>query len=174
MTMESPKYRRFEWGVALFSLIIFAIIGLAFYWLVIDREPPVTITRGEVVGHERQSNGNHIIFVKWHGERHRACYGNSKRWLTGNIVVPMPDIPYPPDPRTVELGPIVWEVPIEVPGYFISTGHRKLAYQIRIDYACNPMQELLFPIRVSPPPVPFELMPDGSLQASNDGGGDAR
>lgn len=169
MSVTGTTESRFQFGVLLFSLIILGVICLGFYWLVIDREPPVDIVRGEVVGHERQPNGNHVLFVKWYGERHRACYGNSKRWLTGNIVVPLPDIPYPPEPGAMQLGPIIWEVPIEVPGYFISTGHRKLAYQIRIDYACNPLQELMFPISVAPPPVPFELMPDGSLRASNDG-----
>lgn len=169
MNIIGTRENRFRWGVSILSSVIMLITGLAVYWLVIDRSPPVTVTHGEVVGYERQPTGNYIVFIKWHGERHRNCYGNSKRWLTDSIVIPLPDIPYPPDLQDAPAGPVEWEVAIDVPSYFVTTGHMKLSYRIRIDYVCNPLQEFMFPIQVSPPPVPFEISNDGKLRFGNEG-----
>lgn len=156
--------RWFGWGVSLLSLAIVVPVLLCTYWLVFDRAPPITVSRGELAGYQKQPDGSYVVFVRWFGERHRDCPGVSRRWLADGALVPLPDIPYPPETHGPEAGPVQWEVPVEVPGYFVTTGHLKLAYRIRIDYACNPMQEIAWPIRVSPPPVPFELQPDGTIK----------
>jgi hypothetical protein len=154
------------WGLRILSFIIMAIMVLVFYWLVIDRSPPTTVFRGEVLRYEPQPDGGWILIIKWHGERHRLCWGNSKRWIADNnplsigLVLPLEDIAYPPDLHVGQLGHYEWEVPIHIPPYFASTGHTKGAYKIRILYSCNPLQQYMFPIVVEPPPVPFEL-PNG-------------
>jgi hypothetical protein len=156
------------WGVRILSFIIMAILALVFYWLVIDRSPPATIIGGEVLRYEQQPDGAWLLIIKWRGERHRSCWGNSKRWIADNnplsvgLVLPLEDIAYPPDSNIHDrpLGPYEWEVPIHIPSYFATTGHTKGAYKIRILYSCNPLQQYIFPIVVEPPPVPFEL-PNG-------------
>lgn len=163
--------RRFTWGASILTAAILVPVTLCLYWLVLDRAPPITVHYGEITGYERRQNGDYVIFVRWHGQRHRACHGVSRRWLVDGARVPLADIPYPPeDPRPVDT-PVSWEVTVDVPGYFLTTGHVKLAYRIRIDYACNPIQELAFPIQVAPPPVPFELMPDGRILSQGGAGG---
>jgi hypothetical protein len=150
-----------RWGFNVTSLIIVGILGLVFYWLVIDRDAPVIIHDGKAINYERQPDGSWIFFVKRTGERKRSCSGLSKRWIANTALLPLEDIPYPPDAEDRPLGPYEWEVPVQVPAYYASTGHVKGTYRIRILYACNPLQEYFFPIVVEPPPVPFELPLEG-------------
>lgn len=146
-----------KWSLRGLSAFIIAVVALVLYWLVIDRTPPAIIHGGQVTRYERQDDGSWIMFVKWTGERFRLCWGNSKRWLSDTTILPLVDIPYPPDIAARPLGPLEWEVPIAVPAFFANTGHSRGTYRIRIFYACNPLQEYLFPIVVEPPPVPFEI-----------------
>lgn len=146
-----------KWGLFACTGVILGGLMLCLYWIILDRAEPVTVKYGEVVRFEHQANDSWIIIIRWHGERHRKCWGNSKRWVAGDFVLPLPDIPYPPDRPHQELGPFTWEVPIEIPSYYVSTGHKTGQYSIRIDYACNPMQEYLFPIVVTPEPIQFEI-----------------
>jgi hypothetical protein len=146
-----------KWGLRILSSFVLGMILLAFYWVVLDRSPPSTIQGGEVMSYQERPDGSWILFVRWRGERHRVCNGYSKRWLSAGAYLPLQDIAYPPDSQSTELGPYEWEVPVEIPAYFASTGHVRGAYSIRILYSCNPLQEYLFPIPVEPPPVPFEI-----------------
>ena len=149
-----------KWGLRGMSSLILAMILLTFYWVVLDRSPPSTIERGEVVSYQPQPDGSWVMFVRWYGQRHRECTGNSKRWVSAGAYLPLQDIAYPPSEDPFRPGPYEWEVPVHIPAYFTSTGHIRGAYSIRILYACNPIQEYIFPIPVEPPPVPFSL-PDG-------------
>lgn len=147
-----------KWGIRAASAVILAGLALCAYWIVIDRSPPIEVHGGEVTRYQIQPDGGWIIFVRWSATRHRVCAGNSKRWIDGGAWLPLSDIPYPPiagDDRP--LGEFTWEVPVPVPVYFASTDHAKGAYRIEIEYACNPLQHYMFPIRIVPPPVPFEL-----------------
>jgi hypothetical protein len=154
------------WGMRIVSFILVLVFALIFYWLVIDRSKPVVVDHGEVARYEQMPDGSWVVFVKWFGERKRLCWGTSKRWLTGSALLPLEDIPYPPDHETKPIGPYEWEVPLHIPAYFARTGHIKGAYRIRIFYACNPLQEYLYPIVVEPPPVPFELPVDSAAGSS--------
>lgn len=149
-----------KWGLVSCTSAILAGMMLCLYWIVLDRRKPVTVTHGEVVGFEHQANDSWVMIIKWYGQRHRQCWGNSKRWISGDFVLPLPDIPYPPDRPDQEIGPFTWEVPIEIPPYYVSTGHITGQYSIRISYACNPMQEYLFPIIVTPDPIKFTIPTD--------------
>lgn len=146
-------------GLKITSLIIFLGLMLCFYWLVLDREPAVVVESGRAVAYERQADGSYLTWVHWKGTRYRQCTGTSKRWLVGEngIILPLEEIPYPPEVRTRPLGPYEWEVPIRVPQYYITSGHTSGEYRIRILYACNPLQEIVWPIVEEPDPVPFEL-----------------
>jgi hypothetical protein len=139
------------------STAIMAMVLLCFYWIVIDRAVPVVVHGGQVLKYEKQPDGSWIVFVKWTGEQFRLCDGNSKRWLADTAILPLADIPYPPNESERPLGPYQWEVPLHIPSYFASTGHVRGTYRIQILYACNPLQQYVFPIVVNPPPVPFEL-----------------
>lgn len=146
-----------KWGMMFCTGVILFGLLLCLYWLLVDRSVPVTVHRGEVIRFEHQTDDSWIMIIKWHGDRHRQCWGNSKRWISGDFVLPLPDIPYPPDRPDQELGPFTWEVPIVIPPYYVSTGHITGNYAIRIMYACNPIQEYLFPIIIEPPPIPFSI-----------------
>ena len=153
-----------KWAMTVLAFIILGGIGLCFYWLVIDRAPPVTVSGGEIISYEQQPDKTWIITVRWHGDRHRKCYGNSKRWLANGYWLPLADIPYPPPSAEMETGRFTWEVPILVPAYYVSTGHITGKYAIRILYACNPLQEYLFPITVEPPAIPFLIPIDKPIR----------
>jgi hypothetical protein len=147
------------WTMSSLMLVILLILGLCFYWLVIDRAPPVDVHGGEVLRYERQRDDSWIIIVRWNGNRHRNCFGNSKRWISANgFWLPLMDIPYPPPSEgDVDIGEFSWEVPVLVPSYYVSTGHDHGNYSIRILYSCNPLQEYLFPIIVEPKPISFRI-----------------
>lgn len=149
-----------KWGMRICTAVILAGLAVVFYWMAIDREIPVTVDYGEVIRFEHQSDDSWVMIVKWHGVRHRQCWGNSKRWISGDLFLPLPDIPYPPERPQQELGKFTWEVPIHIPPYYVSTGHVSGKYAIRIFYACNPIQEYLFPITVEPNPIPFVIPTD--------------
>ncbi len=146
-----------KWGMRICTVVILSVMALFFYWIVIDRSPPITIHSGKVVTYQEQSDGSWIIFVRWHATRHRICTGNSKRWLDAGALLPLSDIPYPPEASHLKVGEHQWEVAITLPAYFAKTDHTMGFYKIEIEYACNPAQEHGFPIIVVPDPVPFEL-----------------
>jgi hypothetical protein len=146
-----------KWGIRIVSTLIFFMVMLCVYWLVIDRFEPIQVERGEVVRYDEQQDGSWVMFVKWYGQRNRRCWGTSKRWLAGETLLPLEDIPYPPENQNTPFGPYQWEVPVYIPQYFVRTGHIKGEYRIRIFFACNPLQEHIFPIAIEPPPVAFEL-----------------
>jgi hypothetical protein len=156
-----------RWGLTLFTAIILSGLMLCVYWVLIDRSAPVTVHYGEVVRFEHQANDSWVMIIRWHGERHRQCWGNSNRWISGDFVLPLPDIPYPPDRPDQQIGPFTWEVPIEIPSYYVSTGHTTGQYAIRIEYSCNPLQEYLFPIIVTPNPVKFVIPTDMPMKKVN-------
>ncbi len=159
-----------EWGMKICTAAILGGLSLVSYWMFIDRSDPVTVHYGEVLNFERQADDSWIIIIKWHGERHRQCWGNSKRWISGGFVLPLPDIPYPPDRPEQKLGEFEWEVPVMIPSYYVSTGHHTGQYAIRIFYSCNPIQDYVFPIVIEPPPIPFSLpldMPRKQLQTGD-------
>lgn len=149
-----------SWGLRIGTVAILSGLSILAYWVFIDRMIPVTVHHGEVTGFEHQPDDSWIMLVKWHGVRHRQCWGLSKRWISGDFVLPLPDIPYPPDRPAQQLGPFTWEVPIHIPPYYVSTGHAQGQYSIRIFYACNPMQRLIFPIVVEPDPIKFVIPTD--------------
>lgn len=149
-----------SWGLKIGTAAILCGLSLVVYWLFLDRETPVTVHYGEVTRFEHQADDSWVMLVKWHGERHRQCWGNSKRWISGDFVLPLPDIPYPPDRPHQELGAFTWEVPIHIPPYYVSTGHVTGNYSIRIFYACNPIQQYVFPIVVEPEPIQFVIPTD--------------
>jgi hypothetical protein len=156
-----------KWGLIACTSTILSGLMLCVYWLLIDRSAPVTVHYGEVVRFEHQANDSWVMIIRWHGDRHRKCWGNSKRWISGDFVLPLPDIPYPPDRPDQEIGRFTWEVPIEIPSYYVSTGHTTGQYSIRIAYACNPLQEYLFPVIVTPKPVEFEIPTDMPMKKVN-------
>lgn len=149
-----------SWGLKICTATILCGLAVVFYWMVIDRSAPVTVKFGEVTGFEHQPDDSWVMLVKWHGERHRTCWGTSKRWISGDFVLPLPDIPYPPEWSERELGPFTWEVPIQIPSYYVSTGHTEGKYSIRIFYSCNPLQQVFLPIVVEPEPVHFSIPKD--------------
>jgi hypothetical protein len=156
-----------SWGLSLFAGVIMAGLALVGYWVFLDRASPVTVHGGEVIRFDHQADDSWVMIVRWSGERHRQCWGNSKRWISGDFVLPLPDIPYPPDRPEQQLGEFSWEVPVHIPPYYVSTGHIRGQYSIRILYACNPIQEYIFPISVEPDPIEFTIpvdMPRRQLQ----------
>ncbi len=151
-----------KWGLVSLTTIILFGIGLCLYWLVIDREWPVEIKRGEVVLYQEQPDHSWVFIVRWTGVLKRRCGGMSKRWIVDGFRLPLSDMPYPAEAEPTKIGEeFSWEVPVQVPAYFVSTGHKGGQYRAIFFHACNPLQERVFPIQHEPPVVPFSLPLDG-------------
>lgn len=150
---------RFTWGVSITS----AIIGIASIWIfyaaVLDRSPPISDLRGRVSEVFPRPDGSHLMIVEWSGVRQRYCEGVSHRWLVDGIVLPLPDLPTPPQINEKIGDRIKYNIAVEVPAMF----HRIGNYTIRTQHQCNLLQRQ-FPnalsIQIAPDPVPFNLDPD--------------
>lgn len=147
-----------KWGLYILTSIILASLSVCLYWVVIDRKLPLDVLHGEVVLYQKQSDESWVFVVRWQGILKRRCGGISNRWIVDGFRIPLADIPYPAEAEPNELGKeFTWEVPVHVPAYFVSTGHRSGQYRARFLHHCNPLQERIFPIVDNPPSVPFDL-----------------
>ena len=147
-----------KWGLTITTSIIMVSVGLCLYWVVIDRKLPIEVHRGEVILYQKQIDDSWVFVVRWTGTLRRRCGGISNRWIVDGFRLPLTDIPYPEEPEPAELDrEFSWEVPVHVPSYFVSTGHDSGQYRARFLYACNPLQERIFPISDIPPSVSFKL-----------------
>ena len=146
-----------KWGLRLSSAIILGCLAVVIYMLAIDRATPLVVHSGEVIEYDKQPDNSWIFVVRWHGEMKRKCGGVSKRWLVDGFRMPIPDFPYMAVEEAQPLGPFTWEVPVPVPSYFVTTGHQQGTYRAQFLHHCNALQELIFPIVVEPPPIPFVI-----------------
>ena len=147
----------FKWATRAAAVFVIGFTLLAAYWVLIDRQPPIEMTRGEILRYDEQPNGNWLLLVKWSAHRVRVCPGISRRWITGEAWLPLPDIMYPPEVQDAKLGDFSWEVVAEIPAYFAAIGVTEGQYRIEIRFACNPLQQYIFPILVVPEPIVFDL-----------------
>lgn len=147
-----------KWGLYVLSSVILFGLSICAYWIVIDRGLPVIVHHGEVVLYQKQLDDSWVFVVRWHGTLKRRCGGLSNRWIVDGFRLPLADIPYPAEAEPQEVGKdFTWEVPVHVPAYFVSTGHRSGQYRARFLHHCNPLQERIFPIVDNPPSVRFDL-----------------
>jgi hypothetical protein len=147
-----------KWGLTVTTSIIMVSMGLCLYWVVVDRKLPIEVHRGEVILYQKQMDDSWVFVVRWTGTLRRRCGGISNRWIVDGFRLPLTDIPYPAEPEPAQLNKVfTWEVPVHVPAYFVSTGHDSGQYRARFLYACNPLQERIFPIADTPPAVSFKL-----------------
>lgn len=155
-----------KWGMTLATATILAGVVICLYWLALDRRIPIEVKKGEVVLYQQQQDYSWVFIVRWTGTLKRRCGGISKRWIVDGFRLPLVDVPYPAEAEPNRIGEdFSWEVPIHVPAYFVSTGHTSGLYRAIFFYACNPMQERIFPIVQEAPTVRFELPLDNPPMA---------
>jgi hypothetical protein len=162
--MHSTSGDIFKWVARFFGFTLGSLVLLSAYWILIDRQPPIDIRKGEVVRYTQKANGDWLLLVKWTAFRHRTCPGISRRWISGEVWLPLPDIMYPPQLQKTGPGEFVWEVVAEIPEYIRDLGGDEGQYTIDIKFACNPLQQYVFPITVTPGPVDYKIPSDDRIR----------
>ena len=147
-----------KWGMTATTAVILVCLTICLYWVAIDREKPIEGLKGDVVLSQQQIDLSWVVVVRWTATLKRRCPGVSKRWIYGYFRIPLTDIPFPAEEKSNEIGSeITWQVPVHVPSYFSSTGVSSGDYRAVFLYACNPMQERIFPITYEAPIIKLDL-----------------
>lgn len=146
--------KRLAWqatGVCIGALAVVGSFSLA--RMIADREPPIVYYEARALDREVEQGGT--ITVEFTVERNRRCPIDVRRILT-DAEGERHTIP------TVTVGPAsplgidVYERRVTVPPK-VATGPAE--YDVRLRYACNPIQEALgWPIEVEAPTIYFDVV----------------
>lgn len=150
MSLTAVAVRYFN-AVATVSLtVIVGVASLLGYWLFLDVEPPIANIQGRFIGMDPGASERTAI-VEWTGTRQRSCPGITRRWLVDGHIVALPPHSLPYSPPGERGTPVTWRIWVEIPKHL----DHPVRYQIEQSYECNPLQRLLSPLMVYPPPVPL-------------------
>lgn len=144
--------------VAGIAVLIAAFYGsYSFVSAVIDRDPPIAYEGARAV--EETVQRGSAIDIEFKVFRKRICEQVVKRYLTDATGV-RHAIPSYTVGLQMLAGRETYQRSITVP---TAAAIGPASYQVVIDYACNPLQNLLGTIRVSSPPISFIIVPESGL-----------
>lgn len=137
-----------------------AFIAIAIFapvlWMALDRAPPFLVTNGRIDPPNPTTNGS--ITVTWDIRATRSCQPSSNATVTRTIVdskgvrhtyAPVHAVYGTPEQHEPD------EIKRRIPLPENITGHAR--YSSIACYACNPLQEYLWPICIQMPEVDFEI-----------------
>ncbi len=140
-----------------------AVLAAAFYGsysfvsAVIDREPPIAYEGARAVEASVQRGSS--IDIEFKVFRKRICEQTVRRYLTDSARI-RHAIPSYTVGLQMLAGRETYQRSITIP---TAASIGPASYEVVIDYACNPLHNLLGTIRVSSPPISFVIVPESGL-----------
>lgn len=148
----TQRVRHFDWT----SAAIAAPFAVLLAWLVtsiIDRQAPIVYEQVRALSDSVPQGGT--IGVEFSVFRLRICDAEAKRWLTDSAGVKHSIPSYTVGPRRLA-GLDTYRRTITIPD---ATALGQASYQVDIDFYCNPLHRLGWPINVVSPPIRFDVTP---------------
>lgn len=144
--------------IAGIAVLIAAFYGsYSFVSAVIDREPPIAYEGARAVEESVQRGSS--IDIEFKVFRKRICEQVVRRYLTDSMGI-RHAIPSYTVGLQMLAGRETYQRSITIP---TAASIGPASYQVVIDYACNPLQNLLGTIRVSSPPISVVIVPENGL-----------
>lgn len=128
-----------------------------FVSLLIDREPPIFYEGAKAVTADAQRGGS--IDVEFKVFRKRICEQTVRRYLTDSQGI-RHAIPSYTVGLQMLAGRETYQRSITIP---TAASVGPATYEVVIDYACNPLQAIFGTIRVTSPPIAFNILPESGL-----------
>lgn len=147
-----------------FGLAVVGSFNLALW--VADREPPVEYEHAIALASQVPQGG--AIEIEYSVFRKRICDVTAKRWLT-DAMGERHSIPQYTVGLQLLAGRETYRRAISIPSIAAPGPAR---YEVSLDYICNPLQQIIGPIRVVSPPIRFEILKstDGEVPANHSDG----
>lgn len=143
----------FDW----LSAAIAAPFAVLLAWLVtaiIDRTPPISYEHVRPMVDSVPQGG--IIEVEFTVFRTRICESEVRRWLTDSTGTRHSIPSFTVGPKTQLAGLDTYKRTITIPE---AAAVGQAIYQVDIEYSCNLIHRLGWPIFVQSPPIRFEITP---------------
>lgn len=154
MTNLAQRIWHFDWRSA-FIAAPFAVVLAYVVNGLIDRMPPITYEHARAPSVTSVPQGS-TIDIEFTVFRHRICEGKATRWLTDSEGVKHSIPSFTVGPRVQLAGLDTYRRTITIPE---SAALGIATYTVEIDYACNIIHRLGWPIHVVSPPIRFEITP---------------
>jgi hypothetical protein len=145
-----------HWAFDVASAFIAAPFAILLYWIVsaaIDRQPPVIYERVGAVTASAPQGGQ--LEVEFSVFRLRICPADVRRWLIDSAGVRHSIPQFTVGPR-LNAGLDTYRRTITIPD---AAAVGPAVYTVDLDYYCNPLQRLGWPISVTSPPIDVEVTP---------------
>lgn len=154
MSGLASRIWHFDWRSA-FIAAPFAVVLAYIVNGLIDRMPPITYENASTPSVSSVPQGG-IIDIEFTVFRHRICPGEAKRWLTDSEGKKHSIPSFTVGPRVQLAGLDRYRRTITIPE---AAALGPATYEVEIDYTCNVIHRLGWPIHVVSPPIRFEITP---------------
>lgn len=139
-------------------LAAFAIYGaVSLGVMVADREPPISYQRAEALSASVPAGGS--IDIEFEVSRERICPSTVKRWLV-DAAGDRHSITNFTVGSNLKRGKEVYQRSITVPE---NAAVGPAYYEVKLEFACNIIQRLGWPVKLDAPHIKFQILPSVSL-----------
>lgn len=152
----TERVRHFDWRSGIISALIaapFAVLLASIFNAAIDRVPPIIYERVRALSDSVPQGG--LIRVEFSVLRLRLCDGEVARWLIDSAGVKHSIPSFTIGPRPLA-GLDTYRRTITIPE---AAALGQATYQVDLEYSCNLIHRLGWPIEIHSPPIRFEITP---------------
>lgn len=149
--------RRFFRVMAIITCLLAAFGSYSLVTMILDRTPPITYQRADSIASTVPQGGS--IDVEFEVNRERICPSTVKRWLVDSAGTRHSITNFTVG-SNLKRGKEVYQRAITVPE---TATIGPAYYEVKLEFACNIIQRLGWPVRLDAPHIKFEIIPSVSL-----------
>lgn len=142
---------------AIVTCMLAAFGSYSLVYMLLDRSPPITYQRAEALAPSVPAGGS--IEVEFEVNRDRICPSTVKRWLV-DAAGTRHSITNFTVGSNLKRGKEVYQRSITVPE---NAAIGPAYYEVKLEFACNIIQRLGWPLKLNAPFIKFEILPSVSL-----------